>query len=113
MCGCGVTIVHVNVCICHTHCSIVLTHFRQEKFFVPRIRGLLKGKNSRNEYSASAEPLLVGEDDDVHAERKRVLSGSTDERDVVIIKNLVKVRIKILSGFYTHSCLQCILLCVC
>ena len=39
----------------------------------------------------TTEPLLAGEDDDVTAERKKVLSGATDERDVVIIKNLVKV----------------------
>lgn len=31
------------------------------------------------------------QDNDVHAERKKVLSGATTDNDVVIIKNLVKV----------------------
>ena len=32
------------------------------------------------------------QDDDVAAEEEKVLSGSTDANDVVIIKNLMKVR---------------------
>jgi hypothetical protein len=51
---------------------------------------MLNGR--RNGYTASSEPLLAGEDDDVHAEKKRVLSGATDESDVIIVKNLVKAR---------------------
>ena len=62
----------------------------QERFFVSKICGMLG--NGRNNYVASSEPLLAGEDDDVHAEKKRVLSGATDESDVVIVKNLVKAR---------------------
>ena len=31
------------------------------------------------------------QDSDVYAERKKVLSGGTEETDVVVIKNLVKV----------------------
>ena len=56
---------------------------------MPKLCGFLNG--GRNGYTPSSEPLLAGEDDDVRAEKKRVLSGATDERDVVIIKNLVKV----------------------
>ena len=62
----------------------------QENFFIPKLAGLFKG--NRNGYTPTTEPLLAGEDNDVTAERKKVLSGGTDERDVVIIKNLVKVR---------------------
>ena len=71
-------------------CVHKVAHILQERFFVPKLRGLVNG--SGNGYIPSSEPLLAGEDDDVHAEKKRVLSGAMEERDVVIIKNLVKVR---------------------
>ena len=62
----------------------------QERFFLSKICGMLC--SGRNSYIPSSEPLLAGEDDDVHAEKKRVLSGATDKSDVVVVKNLVKAR---------------------
>lgn len=68
-------------------------------------------KRNRNSYVPSTEPLLAGEDNDVHAERKRVLSGSTDDTDVVIIKNLVKVYL--LSRIIVLCCIKLIYVCWC
>lgn len=71
-------------CLLRGYTSLIL----QERFFIPKLCGAMNGRNG---YVPSSEPLLAGEDSDVHAEKKRVLSGATDDRDVVIIKNLVKV----------------------
>ena len=35
--------------------------------------------------------MFFSQDTDVYNERKKVLSGATDENDVVVIKELVKV----------------------
>jgi len=70
----------------------ILTLLIERSFFFPEIKRLfLHEENSRNEYTLDTGPLLPGEDSDVSAERKRVVSGATTEDEVIIIKNLAKV----------------------
>jgi hypothetical protein len=72
----------------------VVSRCVQNRFFFAEVRGMfvkyIQSRKTRPE--AGDEPLLLhGEDEDVAAERNKVMLGATTKEDTVIIKNLVKV----------------------
>ena len=67
---------------------ITITILLELKFFIPHVKRFLI-KINKEGYPQNV-PSALGEDEDVYAERKRVISGDTGE-DVIIIKNLVKI----------------------
>lgn len=75
----------------------LLTLLIQRKFFYSELRNLV-GSSKTQVGADVAEPLLHGEDSDVNAERKKVMSGAIAENDVVVIRDLVKVYSAHVSG---------------
>ena len=79
---------------------IAITILLELKFFIPHVKRFLI-KIKKEGYPQVVSKVL-GEDEDVYAERKRVISGDTGE-DVIIIKNLVKIYHNYIFGCSRHS----------